>query len=469
MPDNERKVEILDNLAADDSELKRETLTDLLNHPIDDEIISKIVECLANPDKGIRDAASFALMHNGDPGIPDFVVPLITSEDISVRNTAGEILLTIGEPAVDSLIPYVNCSNSDDQKFAIDILGLIGSNTASASIITCLRRSENDNVLLACFEALGNIKAKESLQDLILFYEKNELYKSTIIEAIGKIGSYDAQSFLINKYTLEDTFIKYSIIESLGLMGDESSFYFLLSQISGMDDVLRFPLVRTLYQLKDKHNLQLPYDEKIKDLILKTLHEGDIESQKAAVFLIDGFADKEIVFGLAEIYGKDPEIDLLLKDILTAHYQLIIKKISSLPYENVSNKKNLFYLVKEIFEIYKNRVKEKVGEIVINNLTDKLTRCLSDPDEETRILVFEILFAIDSQKALLFIDDVIKDENIWNRLKVLDILSGVYEQSVEHALKFLAHDEEEMIRSKAIWVLTERGITNTNNNNKISV
>ncbi len=465
----EIQKEIINNLTSDNSELKREAITELIDQPLDDEIMSMLTECLTDPDKGIRDAASVTLMHNGNPFIPGFVAPLIISPDISVRNSAGEILIAIGENAIPALIPFVNNIDSDNQKFAIDVIGLIGSKTAAQSIMAVLRRSENENVLLACFEALGNIQAEESVKELLLFYEKNELFKPTIIEAIGKIGTHESQNFLIEKFSIEDTFVKCSIIESLGLIGDESTFYFLLSKLNGLEDVLKFPFVKTIYNLKEKYRLQLPYDEKIKELILTTLHEGDAETKKAAVFLVNGFADKEVICSLTDIYGQDTELDMLLKEILVAHYSIILTHISSINCQNVLYKKNMLYLVQEIIETHKTRVKEKVSELIMSNLTDKLIRCLSDPDEEIRILVFETILAIDQEKAILFIDEIIKDENIWNRLKVVELLSDIYDPSVVKALKTLANDEEEMIRTKVLWILSERGITNTNNNKTITV
>jgi hypothetical protein len=96
---NEIQKEIINNLTSDNSELKREAITELIDQPLDDEIMSMLTECLTDPDKGIRDAASVTLMHNGNPFIPGFAAPLIISPDISVRNSAGEILITIGENA----------------------------------------------------------------------------------------------------------------------------------------------------------------------------------------------------------------------------------------------------------------------------------------------------------------------------------------------------------------------------------
>ena len=171
--------EIIETLKSTDPAVRREAVESLMNQRVDEEILQLLCSMLMDPDKGVRDSSSYTLIFNGDPLIPKYVVPFISSNDISIRNLAGEVLLKIGENSIDELINYMEYTNNDDDiKFVIDILGLIGNDRPVSKIISILEKNVNENVILACLEAIGNMHYADALPVLIKFYEKNELYRS---------------------------------------------------------------------------------------------------------------------------------------------------------------------------------------------------------------------------------------------------------------------------------------------------
>ena len=95
-------------------------------------------------------------------------------------------------------------------------------------------------------------------------------------------------------------------------------------------------------------------------------------------------------------------------------------------------------------------------ELQIRNLIDSLINCLNNPYEEVRRLAIELLFIIDDENALLFIDKMIKDDNLWNKLKLLEILGGIKNSAAERAIVKLAGDKEEMISERANFFLSHR-------------
>jgi len=77
---------------------------------------------------------------------------------------------------------------------------------------------------------------------------------------------------------------------------------------------------------------------------------------------------------------------------------------------------------------------------------------LNDPDEEVRRASMEILFTIDPETALLFIDSMVADENTWNRIRLVELIEQLPMEAVETSLQKLAKDEDEMVRDRATFV-----------------
>ncbi len=446
-------------LKSDDPSERRSAIEEFMAKDIDEEIAQLLTSALIDPDKGVRDSASITLTYNGHPSIPKFVVPYISSTEISVRNLAGEILLRIGEPAIEPMIKYLEDANDDDQKFLIDIMGLIGSEIPVTEITRVLDNSTNENVILACLEALGNIKNEDSVEKLIEFYEKNELYKPTIIEALGKIESQKVLDFIISKYNDEDELTKFSIIESLGNLGNEQTFFFLLSELTKIKGPLIWPVISSLQELKQKFGLDLPFDESIKNSILYTLLEAEQKYKRAAASLITVFDDKDILDALLKIYGSDFETDENIKPAFFQLSSIVYPKVANLIKQAPENLKNLLWLLKELGEFNNFENLNELSELDKRSLSDAFILCLDNPDEEVRRTSVELLFAVNLETALVFVDSMIEDDNIWNRLKILELLENVFDPRVNDVFKKLMNDPEEMIKERAAWSLAQRGIT----------
>jgi hypothetical protein len=69
----------------------------------------------------------------------------------------------------------------------------------------------------------------------------------------------------------------------------------------------------------------------------------------------------------------------------------------------------------------------------------------------------ELLFLLDESFAVLFLDKMVEDNNMWNRLKLLEMLENVRMPEADLALHKLAEDREEMISERAQFVISQRG------------
>ena len=450
------RVSTLKQLKSEDPSERCLAVESLFNDNLTDALIEDICAMLEDGDKGVRNAVDLMLSVNPSPQIPEHLVKYLSSPNISTRNLAGEILLKIGSSSVETMLDHVYLGSDDDKKFIVDLLGLIGNPKAAPEILELLIINKNDNVIMACIEALGNLKCKDALDYIILLYDRNELYKPTLIEALGKIGTQKSLDFILSKYNDEDSLTKFSMIESLGLVGNQESFYFLIAELNNTEGALVWPIIESIYLLKTKYNLDVPFDEKMKNLILQTIEEADAKYRKTAVKLVVAFEGADITKACMNIFGEDYETDEIIKPRMTENPKRFFEIFISLLKNSFKNIKNLLEFSLELIHKDEFKYAGYLTELQTRNLTDSLINCLDNPDEEVRRLSSELLFIIDTENALLFVDKMIEDNNLWNKLKLLEILSSINNSVAEDAIIKLAEDNEEMISERAKFSLSQR-------------
>lgn len=451
--------ETINELYADDPAVRRAAAERFLYEELPSEIVKQFSEKLVDEDSGVRDAVSSVLISSNNHEISKHVVPFVASKDIAIRNLAGEILLKKGTDSLDAMIEYLPKGNDDDKKFVIDVMGLIGDLKPVNEIINILKTSQNENVVLAALEALGNIKAEEAEDEIIAMFFENELYQPTVTEALGKIGSEKSRKFIYEKFNEVDDLSKYPMIECMGTFGNEEAFFLLLSELKNLKDALAWAAIKSLKELKDKFHLDIPFDESMKNSLLNTLVEGELEHKKAAADLISSFNDKEIIETAIKVYGEDEEIDHHLKPKFFEHPALVFPKVTSYLKQSPQNMKQLIELIKELVSFDQQSL-ESLTSVDMRNLCDAFTENLDNPDEEIRRSVIELLFFCNYETAILFLDTMISDDNFWNRLRLLEILEQVEDERIIGALMKLSQDSEEMVKEKAAWILSQRGINN---------
>jgi HEAT repeat protein len=440
---------LLKMLSSDDAVLRTEALYNLTFEEVDNEVVKTITELILADDKAIRNAASNFLIQNNNPTIPFAVVEYIGSPEISIRNLAGEILLKKGTDSVDAICAKVpTLKEDDDIKFLVDILGLIGDKCPEDLIIDILTTNQNENVIVACIEALGNIYSEKAIETIIPFFDKAEVLRPVVIEATGKIRTLKSLKFITEKFKSDDDLLKFTMIESMGEIGDEETFYFLLSQIDILNGALIWPLLEAIYKLKIKHDLEVPFDERIKKCVLDTIINAEPRYQIVAAHLVTVFDDPEILYACLSIYGLDSELNEVLFDKFMENKGLIVSKL----YTVIDNNNNYLSAILDLLQnilSYDSECLTSLGELERRRLTESLSQSLTNSDEGVRISAAELLFRIDTETALLFLDTMISDENFWNRIRLLDIISEMDRPEVIEALEKLSQDSEEMVSDKA--------------------
>ena len=453
--------EVIAKLDSDDPAVRRETAELFSDEELPDEIAEIMANKITDPDKGVRDSVAAALIKNHNPTIPAQVVPYIASNDIASRNLAGEILLRKGQEAVEDMLSFLAKGNDDDKKFIVDVLGLIGDLSAQDEILNLLRTNKNDNVILACIEALGNIKSVDSVSAIVDTYYANELYKPTAIEALGKIGTEAAVKFLAEKFNDVDDLTKFPLIESLGSVGLEDAFFLIISELQNMNGPLAWSAIEALKQMKDRLNLDVPFDEHMKNSILNTLVDGELKHKRAAANLLSVFNDKEIIGAALNILGLDEEIDSNLMTKFFDNPRFFFPKITEHMKTSPQNIKNLFDLITRIIEHDNGESLMGLSDLELRNICDVFVNHLEHPDEEIRKCCVELLFFINPEMAYMFSDKMLHDNNMWNRLRLIEILGSFNDPRSIDAIRIMASDPEEMVRERALESLNLLGISTT--------
>lgn len=448
----ENTQKILELLNSQDASIRKNAIETLIVSEPSEEVLKKLCDMVTDCDKGVRNTVSIKLGFNPNWNAAKHLVDYVSSEDISVRNLAGDILIRIGVNAVPALEERILSSNDADQKFLLDVLGLIGDPSVGPIALKVMNESTYENVILACIETLGNVRYSESVPSLIQFFNKSELFQPSVIEALGKIGGNVALGFMMAQYDSVDELARYSIIEGLAAAGEESTFFFLLNKLYNTGGPLVWALIHSISELKNKFHFDIPYDEKIRNLILRTISEGEPQFRNSAVQLALNFHDPDTTEQLLKTLGNDFMLDEEIKQNLFANTQNVIVKIPPIIKTQPNNLKDLLFLLSEIIDLNYDEIKS----LPLHHLNDALTQCITNPDEEVRRISIELLFKLDEEIAFLFVDTMLEDENMWNRMKLVELIQYSKSPIAEDALQKLQNDEEQMVSETAKQILSER-------------
>jgi len=413
--------QLIDIFQNDPDENKRRRAVDdiVANNMYSNLSIQAIANGLLDNCVGIRDVCQRALLNTPDEyktATAIAVAPLINITEIELRNAAGEILIGMGKYAVKTLLPYLKSNDCDVRKFACDILGIVGDENIVIHI-TPLLTDPDRNTMLSAIETLGNLQATIALDSLIMVYENFEEVKPFVIEAIGKIGGENSESYLLEQLEIDtnDTFLQTIIIDALA------------------------------YNAK---NIDISYK------LLKTMPNCKLELQKIMMmtaFAIASRLDMQLIMPdelryVSHIGLKENDSNIMIASLLALGNEYIADDLQALMYVVV---KNIPDLNKQI--IYNLSVNSS-PEIIHNFLDLYLLRDYNTEPECEFISYINLFWEqIPHQNKIAIIDSILFSiEQNYND-KILDVLELFY--SLDEELmkeKLLTYSNETSAENKEI-------------------
>ena len=417
----EKLIDDFQNNPSNDK--RRQAAEDIVaNNMYNDVSIYAFANGLLDSDQGIRDVSQRALLNTPDEykaNTARAVAPYINTTEIELRNAAGEILTKMDEYAVKILLPYLKSKDFDVRKFACDILGLIGDEEIIEYIIPLLNDPDK-NAMLSAIETLGNLRAASALDAMIMVYENFDEVKPFVIEAIGKIGGENSESYLLEQLEIDtnDTFLQTTIIDALAynaknidisykllrsmpncklelqkiMLTTAFAIAFRLDTQLIMPDELRYVSHLGLKE-KDKNimiasliSLGNKYDEKdvllLLDVVLKNIPELN---QQILYNLVVNSATKEVTSFLNEYLSRDMDtesncdfleyLNLFWDEISQNNKIAIMDAIIFCIEQNYND--NIMELVELIYDIEPQQMREKL-EIYINETTEENRKIITE-------------------------------------------------------------------------------------------
>ncbi len=495
----DRVLELMEDLKSPDNVIKKYAAEDL-GDLRDQRAIDPLIELFANEEIAIREAAAEALIKIGGEDAVKKVSMLLGAEVASIRNFAMDILINIGNEAVEIVKGLIHDPDHDIRKYAVDILGLIGSQEASTYIIEALE-DEHINVKCGAVEALGNIGEKIAIDPLIslLNKETDPWLKFMLVESLGKIKSDKALDSLHKLLMEKDPLMVSSSIQALGKIGNIASIDYLLKLIEDAPMPLKQIIVEAFERIDTANDGKVFDKIATQDLVDKLLLLVDHEKEhirKSIAKILGKINHPKSMDTLLLMLG-DEDIDVhetvslsiisLLwqnKDALKAHMpkcegkQLchLIQIIGNFNDDELSE--SLFSYVKHSDPEIRRETALAMGKSANPKFTDTILKLCLDEDRDVRLAAIKALSGIDpneaipkllelicspvkeicdvagetfktfplDEKTVSNLADLLRHENEYNRIVVGQILTNKADEKIIDQIVFALNSETWRLR-----------------------
>lgn len=285
------------DLASADAEVRRLAVERIEALP-PEEVVSRLVERLGDPDWRVRKAAVERMVARPDPGgvAASLVRALADGENPGRRNAAVEALVELGGAALPQLVSACTSDDIDVRKFAVDALAGIGDERASGALVERLG-DPDPNVRAAAADALGAIggeAARRALHDAALDPAQDSLLRFSALHALDVLEVPMRASEIGG--VLEDPVLG---VVGLGLLGrcddDPQALEALLKGLASSGRAAREAAIRSLLRLAARH------DGDAVDVLARRVREAAAASPQVVESAVDRLEDADLSTQLALI------------------------------------------------------------------------------------------------------------------------------------------------------------------------
>jgi HEAT repeat protein len=463
IPETRKQLAAL--LADEDPDVRRRAAEDL-GQCSGLAAVAALAAALEDESKGVRDAAARSLQSIGGMNVSRAIVEYLDARNIVTRNLTSELLIKLGSTAIPAILPYLEHASQDTRKFAVDILGLIGSEEPTQHLLPLLV-DPDENVVVSTVEALGNMKSARSLPFLYEAYDRDDYTRPAVAEALGKIGDPSAGGFLMDRLrqslltVASDPVTPFAIIEALGSLGGDGVLAVLESVVTQVKGRLRSTVLLGISRISERHQRPLPSLPGLRSDFLAALNEEDISVQQSAVKWLAGFKEADVTTALIRHLGTSTELDAVLVPDLAGRadtFRLCVDELPALPLPQ--HKAVVAIIGRMTMDVIRQVMTGGLGkydETFFVRAFDVVAAEWEGGDEETRAAIVDVLFHLDGDRAVTFLDAIMNDPDPWLRIHVIEVIAAIADRRAPDFIARFLEDDDEMVREVAVSTLQSRG------------
>ncbi len=429
-------------------------------------VVVPLASALQDENKGVRDAASRSLQAIGGINVARAIVEYIGNSNIGTRNLAAELLVKLGDTAIPAIVPYLRDDSQDVRKFAVDILGLIGGDGPAAAMISMLD-DPDENCVVSAVEALGNIHSAAALPRLYATFERHGFAKAAVAEAIGKIGDPGSCEFL--ERCLRDALTSapldpataFAVIEAIGAIGGEKAWTLLRGNVANVTGRLRSVLLHALVQIALRTDRDLKFSYDLLPDFLAAVKDADSTVRMSAATALAACDAPAVTSALIDALECSPELEGWLMDVLPGRPDTFTLAIRYLEDHRTGMVKRTVGLLGRIVSDMARLIMQVSVDENLERLIGRAFILIADrwssADEETRALIVDVLFRLDGDNAVEFLDAIMNDPDPWLRMHVIEIIAAIADPRAPEFIAGFLQDDDAMVREVAAGTLHSRG------------
>ena len=437
---------ILEQLSSTDPAERRDALESLYDVPCTDRILHAASGLLADPDRGVQEAASRLLIVASNESAATMTAAHICSDKITVRNLAGDTLVRMRGASVNALIPYVDHADKDVRKFAIDVLAQLPCDATVMSKIVEHLNDPDQNVISACVDAIGDLHCEEQASTLTSMFDKNEYLRPNLVSAASKLGQAVNIQFFVKALDDPDPVVQLSAAEALATRKDRSLLEVLFRKMNTVSEMAKPVILHSVVSLLESLNCPIALPTDLEGILFGMLDDADTSYVRAAVRGLKYYEGRKVIAYLVGHIGRSEAVDNVIFSVLKDRVPETFELISGT--EEISDEK-LPPIVRMTLSLIYDSGSTDPGFMhskILEDIIQFINRSYPKLDADSKISVLSTLTNVGPSSSISTIRLALEDPETSVKTYALDLAGRIGPQFFLSELQRLSEDNDEDIR-----------------------
>ncbi len=446
---------LIKQLYTPDSAKRRRVLGILYDYNEDDRVLKEAARLLADEDRGVREAAARLLVHASNEKAAFLAASYISSTNIAVRNLAGDSLVRMESAAVAALIPYVDSADKDVRKFAIDLLAQLPATPEAVRKIGPHLSDTDPNVVCAAIDALGSLRAKGYLDEILALYDRFDFARPNVVGAATKLGEKGKSDFFLKALSDGDPVVQLAAAEALAARKDDGILEALVNKVTEVSELARPVVLHSVVSHLESTECRGHQQDILKGYLIEMLEDIDPMYVRTAVRGLSHFVneDRSILSKLVDHAGKTQTVDTAILSVLNQYPEetipLVLQRAAD-DSEAASLTKILISMMETLLSANRTSADSQLAERVTSRVCDGFTKM--DLDAKIACLTTLINLGLPSSAALVTV--ALDDPEPSVRSYAIDLTAKLGPGNFLQQLEKLADDFDDEVRDTAAAALS---------------